>query len=558
MRKSLLALSAALVAVSGMAANPQQLQVPASANLCFDKSVELKSTGNIRVDRSKSSVNKAPAKVSSADIITSVEGKVQGMSTTASGFYVNLFWIFEYADQSTASQVVYGDNDEVYFLDILPNASVGAYVKGVKKDNKVEISLPQTVLYYDSYGYGFNLVCMEKYTEVDEEGNELIGYEKTDASSFTFTVAEDGSMVADGISDELILGYAYTDDDSWAGYGVTELSMTPFDGEPVTPPADIEVSKNFWLISGAPIAQPVNWAQGYDEVYFQGLSANMPEGWVKGTVEYDDSFATISIAQDQYLGIAYSQFIYTKCAKMIYDEDGTLVDAELMPADYQYQLIWDYEENTITAKDPEVSFVLNAAQDRVYYLDYFTDLKLIHQDSFEGTPANPTGLEFNETIDSDGYNSFFFEVPAVSTDGDYLLTDDLYYVVYVDGEEWECDAEEYEIDESLVEIPWGFSAYYIYNYGGTRREVDFFVEGISTVGVQSVYKYDGVETRSEIVTLDLESGSKVNALDADKKVAKVAYYDIAGRAVANPANGLFIKKTTYTDGSVVSTKSFIR
>lgn len=565
MRKSLLALSAALVAVSGMAATPQQVWNPAQRSI-VNRS-EVKALDNLQLSTSASSMLKAPAaKASSRDVITSVDGERKNMTATGSGYY--LFWgimLAAYEDATSATHFIYGgENNSVYIYDILPEFANGSYVKGYIEDNKIIVDLPQMVYWVDEAnegaGDGYQL-GMYDYIEYEEDGEMVATYVPSETkTSLTITIAEDGSMVAD-VSDDCMLGAGvYSADGGWAGYGAISLSFEPFDGVLVTPPSDIEVSKNFWNIISDGYGWPVSWAQGYDEVYFQGISPNVPEAWIRGTVEYDDSFATISIAQDQYIGNYAGYYLYTKCAKAEYDETGEMISLDLMPADYQYQLIWDYEDNVMTAKDPEVFFVVNAAEDRVYYLDMFSDLKLIHQDSYEGTPANPYDLEFRDTMEAYGYNGFFFEVPAISTEGELLNTADLYYVVYVDGEEWELEADLYGMDENLVEVPWDYVSpnLYIYSYGGVSREVDFFVEGISTVGVQSVYKYDGVETRSEIVTLDLESGSKVNALDADKKVAKVAYYDIAGRAVANPANGLFIKKTTYTDGSVVSTKSFIR
>ena len=91
-----------------------------------------------------------------------------------------------------------------------------------------------------------------------------------------------------------------------------------------------------------------------------------------------------------------------------------------------------------------------------------------------------------------------------------------------------------------------------------ERETDFFIDGISTLGVQSIYKYNGKETRSEIITLDLDDPTSVADINAGKKVADVKYYDIAGREMANPAAGIAIKRVVYEDGSVASFKKVVR
>ena len=561
MKKTLLALSAAAIALSGMAASPKQTQKLSLRN--HDRSVQLKSDIN-HMRPGSSRMMKAPAKAfSSADVITSVEGKVQDMAVTGTGYFSFYEYVFKYENEVSASQVVYGENDEVYFLDILPYAAADSYVKGIRNGDKIEISLPQPVLYYDDYGYGYQL-CMLDYEEETSEDGEVSGwYYMNDVDSVTVSVAEDGSMMIEGISESRILGLAYTDDSEWIGYGAMDLSMAPFNEAKVTPPSDFEVSDGFWLNGLDGYALPVNWAQGYDEMYFQGLGSYMPNGWMMGTVEYGDDAATISIAQNQYMGIAAGSFIYTKCVSFLeFDEYGEVVSGALLPDDYKYELVWNYEDNTIVSKDPDVYLVLNFGKDEVAPLDNMKDIKLVHQDDFAGTPANPYGLTFDPSYYEDPYvpyGEFKFCVPAVSTEGDYLQADNLSYVLYVDGEEWEFDADEYELAENMVEIPWDFSVYFIYNFGGVLREVDFFVEGITTLGVQSVYRYNGEETRSEIVTLDLEADpDAVGTVNAGKKVASVKYYSLDGREMANPAAGIFVKRVTFEDGSVATYKKAIR
>ncbi len=568
MKKSLLTLSAACLAMSAMAVTPEQVQTP---NLrSFANLSEVQPLNSLTVG-TKSSMRKAPARLNTAGdvIIVAPQGETQDVTIHGSGYCLFLgILLSSYVDQDSPSNVVYADNNEVYICDILPNTGFGSYTKGTIKGDEVTIELPQTLYYDESQENGYNLTMLTYYEwqEVDEEGNPVYDengepvmqstyLEDEDPGSITFKIDADGNWTTtdiDGTGDKQ-LGLVLCSGDGWSGYGAIDLSIAPFSDKLVEVPSDIEVSENFWSYILDDYGWTVSFAQGYDELYFQGMSSNFPTSWLKATVEYGDNDATVSFAQNQYVGVyAGAYYICVKFATY----DGSAWT--LMPDDYQYELVWDFEENTMKAKDRDVYFLFNAAQDRVLYLDAYQNVTFLHQDSFEGTPADPNNLSFEYCMDSYGYNAFSFYVPSVSTDGELLDTNDLYYVVYVDGEEWECDADEYQIDESLTEIPWNYSAYYIYNPGGAKREVDFFVEGLSTVGVQTIYRYNGEETRSEIITLDLEGGSAVKAVDSDKEVAKVMYFDLAGRAVANPANGLYIKRTTYTDGTTVSSKKFVR
>ena len=61
-----------------------------------------------------------------------------------------------------------------------------------------------------------------------------------------------------------------------------------------------------------------------------------------------------------------------------------------------------------------------------------------------------------------------------------------------------------------------------------------------------------MKNSSDIVWLyDVESG--VNEMNADKAVASVRYYNVAGQQIAQPS-GMTIKVTTYTDGTTSAVK----
>lgn len=558
MKKSLLTLGAAAIALTGMAASPMQM-TPASA-LKLDRNQQIQPLGNLRVGNTPASMMKAPAKINSSDdVITTPSLPKQSVDITGSGYYLFLgIMLASYENETVASHICYGADNEVYFYDILPNAGADSYVKGVQDGDKIVIDLPQTVLYDDENGDGYNLTML-KYTEYEEDGEVYATYvpdeEKT---SVVLNIDENGTMVAD-IAEDGLLGLAMCSDGSWGGYGAWELSINLFTQEAVTLPADYEAVPDFWTMITDGFGWKVTWSQGSDDVYFQGLGDSMPEAWMKGSLEVlDETQAVIRIAQDQYLG-EYSGFrIFSKAAKLVW-EDGNLVDGALMPEDYEYEMIWDFEKMTITPKDPEVSLLLNAATDRIYYLQILGDYKMILQDGLaDGTPADPYNLSFDDTLDYYGYSGFFFTIPALNTEGEMMDTEKLYYVVYVDGELWEFTPEEYETEETITEVPWNLGLYYIWKTSTSGREVDFFVEGLdeAILGVQSVYKNGDEETRSNIVELDVAQ-SKVVAV-GDKKVASVKYYGLDGREVANPAEGIYIQRMTFEDGTSATLKKVIR
>ena len=539
MRKNLLAFGAACMALSGIAASPQM--VP-DINKAYSVRKEARKIGSM------------------TDIITSAEGEKKNVTVITSGLTISYIGLIAFEDQMLASHIVYGEDNEVFIYNIFADLPTDSYIKGVMVGDKVEVSLPQAVYYDDESGmieaYYYTLVDI--IDGVDEEGYAQTSFIPREKATLTFSVDEFGTMVAEGLHENLLFGAVDSTDDSWIGLGASSLSISAFDEKPVELPAGLEVSRNYWTCVGNDYGWQVSYALDGDDIYLGGLSERMPEAWVKGTVERDGNMAVISIPQNQYVGDFSRYHIFTKCCEMATDEDGNVFYDELLPSDYVYQLVWDLDKQTIAAKDSDIVLLFNTSLKDVYFVNDLSDLKLHHQESYAGTPANPYGLEFEDFMEEEGFSMFSFYVPGIATDGNCLLTDSLSYVIYIDDEVWTLEAEDYDLDESLDEIPWNLNGYWIIRqYDSPLHRVPFFVEGITTLGVQSVYKYDGVESRSEIVTINLDDPSGVTGAEAGN-VAGIKYYDLTGRELMHPEAGILIERVTYSDGSVASFKKTVR
>ncbi|MDE5870631.1 MAG: hypothetical protein K2H22_01610 [Muribaculaceae bacterium] len=548
MKRSLLAIGAACLAVSCLAATHAQQRRHAAPAIDFNRNVDVKG------------MKKTPAGINTpGDVIISADGRRQDMTVTASGTYVVLESLESYQDQQFPSHVIYGDKDDVYIFNIMPGLGADTYVKGVRDGDRIVVDLPQTVLWSEQYKDGVNVRMLDFVFDEETGDDDLIPAEDT---SFVLSVASDGSLVAENLSERHVMGLSYCSDDMWAGFSVRSLSFMPYEEKPVVVPDDIEVSKDLFTYKceSKGYGWPVSFAQGGDEVYFQGLSEVMPEAWVKATVEYGDTEAHVFIDQNQLVGTFGGSFVHTKCAETLsFEMFGQVYEYyELLPDDYRFELIWDYENETITAKDPSVSLLFNIADDDVDYIDDMYAFVLSVQDSYEGTPLDPVDLDFEDMMASEDFSVFEFTLPALSADGDVLQTSSLGYVIYIDGEEWTFDADEYGLDESMSVIPWTFNSQFIRrDMYSCKHSVFLFVDGITSLGVQSVYSYDGVETRSAIVSIDVDP-SGVAGIGSDVDVVSVRYYDMSGREVADPSAGIFVKRVVFEDGSVATFKKAVR
>ncbi len=497
----------------------------------------------------------APGLDSMTDIIYNAEGERIDVTVTTNGLTFSYSGLEVYHDQQMASHIVYGDNNDVYFFEIFPFLPTQTYFKGVKEGEKITVDLPQAVYYDDSCGmteaYYYTLVDIVE--GIDDEGYPTTSFNPREKTTMTFSIDEYGTITADGLNENLLFGACDSEDGMWIGLGASSMSISTFNDKPVEIPEGFEVAENYWTSEGDGYGWQVNFAQKDNTVYFQGLSERLPAACVKGNVTEEDGKVIVSIPQNQYVGDYSSFHIFTKCVRMSTDDKGNVFFDDLMPSDYDFKLIWDKENNTMVAKDKDIVLLFNTSLTDVFMINDLTDMKLIRQESYEGVPENPYGLDFTDVMDDEGYYLLSVNVPAKSTEGKYLMLDDLSYVIYVDDEVWTLDENDYLLEESIEEIPWTFNNEWILKtYESCQRRVAFFAQGMSTLGVQTVYNHNGVETRSEIVTLNLEEDAVLET--AVSKVKEVKYYDLTGSEVKNPASGIVIKRIINNDGSISTQK----
>lgn len=560
MKRSLLALGAACIALSGMA-GVRDLQ-PQANSLRFD-GIKKSEVSQPHLDRPASGLRKAPAKAPQLeDIITEALGRQQNITLTGTGFFMYYEMSYQgYENQNVASHMIYSSNNEVYIYNLLPNTHFNTYVKGKKEGDKIVIDLPQTIGYLDEFDEFVN-VGFFKWDAQPFNGVLTdywwYDYEK---DSVTFNLEEDGVWRAD-IDDMHLLGLALAKDNWYYDNGALQLSFVDFNEIKTELPETIGMVDDYYWYNAGEYGYPVAWGPDVAETYFQGLSQSDPEAvFVANNVDFD--LFHLKIPQNEYVGLIQGYYMWTKCCKFVYDENGEAIDAIMMPDDYEYEIVYDFDTNTFVPADPEVTLVTSAAKDRIWYVDAFENFNLINPKDWSGTPKDPYDLHYFLSMSIIGHDGYRVIIPSVSTEGTLLRPDDLYYVVYLDGEPYTFEPGDYDIKESFEYIPWTIETEHLW----TPIEIgldamkcgDIFVEGFSTFGIQSVYVHDGVETRSNTITLDMESGeilgTSVDSVADDKKVANVKYYDLSGREVSKPAAGIFVKKVTFEDGTVSTVKA---
>lgn len=171
------------------------------------------------------------------------------------------------------------------------------------------------------------------------------------------------------------------------------------------------------------------------------------------------------------------------------------------------------------------------------------------------TPADPV-ITTLTAYDEQYGAGFQFELPAVDVDGNFIDPSKIYYNIYFDGSEEPetLSPDDYQnLTEEMTNVPYDFSDNYDFLCGGTTHTFYFYVAEYNNIGVSQTYTGGGETHRSNIVWATNPTSIKGVSSDS-KSVKSVNYYDLSGRQVSAPAQGLYIKTITYTDGSKKNVK----
>lgn len=468
------------------------------------------------------------------------------------------------------------DFSTIYIQDPVSSAITGTWVKGSfdYMNSKVSVPTGQYILYDEEAGFGAFL-GVGKLTEVEEDGDVYVTYVYDESSTeITYNVAPDLSIKLEDkfFSTEELPEYVVTlfwsDDMSWAGYCDYNSAYTPVNEFITTLPYDVEASD--WAMRSKDVendSELVNFVKvgvKDDKMYLGGLNPEEPEAYAVGTI----ADGKVTFPNNQYLGVSnvvyLTYFVSGEYALDVITDPvyGDYIGLINTPKD---NLVFDYdaEAQTLTSAD-NASFYVNAGKCDVaaneeisFFESYFNpSLFLFHE--VAATPAAPEILSFHDSFDTYGYCGLFMNIPAVSTEGEILNVNKLYYEIYtrVDGEEepFVFYVDEYvglaELGlEEMTEVPYtmqldGFDGEDI-RYGG--EAVFFYFSPVDAYGVKSIYKGGDEVHESPVVWFNVNTtGVKDTLSDGSATVAEI--YSIDGVRRSSMARGLNIVKMS--DGSV--------
>lgn len=432
------------------------------------------------------------------------------------------------------------DGNDFYIHNIIRELpGIDSWVKG-SKDNSgnVVFDFPQPVAVVPNTGETLYATMMVASTSAsatnivpDTENSKL----RFSWDGTTLKQIRPGSSTGDFAHYDGMIGLTNAQG-AFKAYGEAGVSYSIFSEKPLAPAQSLATTEYTASYNDAwndPHKQVVKVAYDGNTAWIQGLCAEIPSAWVTGRVNEDKS---ITLNSKQYLGIAHDYFCYFYAA----DNSGLSAgqtyawasDVTLAPASPS-------DLGTFTANR---QMMINLGHTRPWFGTGMTAVTLKQIVKGDPIPCNPVfGEPEWDAKDAMGVADFF--ISTTDMHGNALDPSKIYYRVYFDHA---LATVAYSADgKPLTDVPFGKDfdlVMYMYDW-----HFVIFLDPLNSIGIQVVYKTDGKEYCSEIVTYNFPTTDVDNI--TSNPVVNTEYYAISGIRLAKP-QGICIKRDVHADGSV--------
>ena len=196
-------------------------------------------------------------------------------------------------------------------------------------------------------------------------------------------------------------------------------------------------------------------------------------------------------------------------------------------------------------------FLVNAGRDALgeQYAD-FDKVRLVPYDEQPAVPADPQVVSWSGIIEGFGFGLFAINMPAADVDGHYINQDNMYYNVFIDG-------QQLVTPDGQTDIPYNYTDGQTIRVSGTSHTFQSYTDITDRIGVQVFYRVGDVVNSSNLVWYDIATEGIADA-HAQQPVLRTDCYDALGRPVAPDTKGLVIRRTTFADGTVRTDKHVVR
>lgn len=581
MKKSTLLLSGTLLLCIGVQA--QRIAAPPIGNQqaaisCIQAEAKIQPDMNRPAD-AKRDLQKKEGRIMRASqypgdypLITPCEG--EEFTMIKNGYSYGYSWytgIFTQILDGGISRCVKSTDGEKFFMQspfFIDYYSIDSWIEGDIEGDIVTFTFPQLVyeqIYEDEPEY--NSWCYAMKLEFISDDNSDEGwYYVTENQEFKFRIEEDGTLTSLEAPGTMIGKTQWNEPDgenkggwAWQATGDIITSMQPNKYTDTVLPSDVIMSE--WQLITGLSSRPLQIGVKDDTMYIAGLfnNSSMSDKIVCGKIDGDK----VTFANGQYLGEYWSNstlaFFDTGFMTEETDEDGSTYTAFTITEDITFT--WDKTKNILSS---DGAYCISSAPDKVIYYERIDNPRIIipEENPVVTEIRKPVLVSFYDVDEEYDYDAeITFSLPTVTEDYTLLDTSRLYYQVFVDEDLYTFYDDEYELPEGVSEmtdVPYGYRSQDTYDFEvyGINHGFILHARGFDSLGVRILYKGSDKDIYSDIMWLPgyAPEIDAVERVDNDNEAISVRYYDLTGCAIERPTEGVMIKQTRYTDGTIKTTK----
>ena len=541
MRKSTLTVLSLFVAASAGAGNfTLTSEMPSASRQAMER---LERMTESPFASAEAKVLKAPAGLTrgydNTVIYEAPEGRVEHYSTSGQAFMAIMGMVGQLPVENFDTEMVFCDNGEVYWKNCITQMVPNTYIKGTDLGDRIEFALPQCLLSYpDADGNIIDIFVSRMAYDAEEQWF----FVDNDNNTVTLYKGEDGTLTGDVVGGESIIGMT-TPDDEWYGYGNWNISMSPGLETPIEIPDNLEPEA--WQMVSNTVGREISVAFDGNDVYLGNVFEYMPDAWIKGSIEGD----MVVFPGHQYFGTLdmMSCSAYFEAITFEYDEDvddDMPVKADMLTCTYD-------AANKVMKADKYIALMGGPG----YLFEYYENPEIRWQPAeYEKNLQDPVILDCFNYDDYLNYGVLAFNLPALTKEGYTLDPEYISYRMFVDGEAFTFQPDEYtDLEEDMEWLPYLMNNYDIH-CDGEYHQIDHYLFDIETFGIQAKYD-DGITVYETPIVTTTTSG--IGSI-TEESAKSTVFHDLSGRRVENPTAGFYIRTVTMADGTVKSTKVLVR
>lgn len=494
---------------------------------------------------------------------TPEDGELRKIYRTGECYYL-FFGQVTYAPvDGLMGEIVVG-SDKIWIKKPFAEGSAMTWIEGdLDADGTVRVQTPQCVATFNDNNTGNKIpmyllnVTTEVITEpdgsqyatfVEDVDNSVIEY-YWDGENLTLTKGQLGMCFWMPYIDE-------ENEDEWIWYGEADMKQTlglnPH--KAMTPPAGLEF-ENYVLESNdfnleKKDGSLVQVGFDGDDCWIKNLHPILTQFYVKGEKDGDGY-----VFPNQYLGpvdeVGYHAFF--RPGFYAYPESTGIKSIGVSDT---IRMAFDKESRVFATQDTCL-WMVAAGNGKLSYFQLNEAPRMVpYLEKEVVSLSNPEIIDYMAPGDYGMPGSLTVYLPPFDGDGNWVSPEYLTFNIFINGELFVFDPDYYgEFDYPVEDLPYNIPFdYYDMWKSGTSIQVYLYVDEIESAGVRMNYDRDGKRISSDVVYSEAVGVEKIDV--ADREAVGEEYFNMCGMRVERPGNGIYVKRTHFSDGSAEQRKVF--